>query len=345
MVSQNQKSGDYSTNFQANVQVNYGLSASDVRDIALGVFNENFIKLSSTASATAKQRAEEFTEKYIGRLQNENPSGLAQASNPDFQYVLFSAQKEFARSGDVDLGNLLISLLIDRTKQLPRNLIALVLNEAIETAPKLTEEQLTALSLRFLFTHVVGRIYSGDDFWKFLDTNVKPITDRVAEKEIDYLHLQSMGCGIIGIGKVGLVQAIAETYGGIFSLGFHESEIAQKGISLSPNHPIFIKCLNNSDLAQINALNKSEISNICRELQITNSDRNKLIHLHASSVMATYNIRDLITNNCPYMIKVFGIWDNLRIAYFDLSSVGIAIGHAYAKKNVPNIPDLSIWIK
>lgn len=54
--------------------------------------------------------------------------------------MLFSAQKEHARIGDEDLGDLLVQLLVDRTKVRDRNLVQIALNESLEVAPKLTPD-------------------------------------------------------------------------------------------------------------------------------------------------------------------------------------------------------------
>ena len=83
-----------------------GLSVADVRTVALGVFRENFQVLQGIAAETARARAEEMIEAYLTKLLVENPSGLDQANDPDFQYALFAAQREYARSGDKDLGDL-----------------------------------------------------------------------------------------------------------------------------------------------------------------------------------------------------------------------------------------------
>ncbi len=81
------------------------------------------------------------------RLHKEYAKGLENAENPDFQRALFTVQKEYALTGDDELGDLLVDLLIDRTKQDNRSLLQIVLNESLSVVPKLTNDQLAALSV------------------------------------------------------------------------------------------------------------------------------------------------------------------------------------------------------
>ena len=126
LKDQNQQVSDSGTAIQAGGSVtliNTGLSYSDVREVALDVFRANFFELSGIAKDTARARAEQVTEEFLSKLEKENPNGLGKANDPDFQYALFTVQREYARTGDKDLGDLLVDLLVDRSKQEQLSLI------------------------------------------------------------------------------------------------------------------------------------------------------------------------------------------------------------------------------
>src|SRR5690625_3839510 len=107
MTKKTQKSGDKSTNIQAEeININQGLSYSEVKEVALDVFKSNFYELSGIAKETARERAETITEEFLQKLNDENPSGFKKADDPDFQHALFTVQKEYARTGDEQLGDL-----------------------------------------------------------------------------------------------------------------------------------------------------------------------------------------------------------------------------------------------
>lgn len=123
MKDQNQNSGDNSTNIQAGTIIMQGVSATEARQIALDVYHANFLTLAGEAKDTACKRAEEITEDFLKKLQHENPNGIQKSKDPDFQYSLYTVQKEYAKSGDKDLGDLLVDLLVDRSKQDKRDII------------------------------------------------------------------------------------------------------------------------------------------------------------------------------------------------------------------------------
>lgn len=146
---QEQEINDGSQGYQAGRDIhitNNGLSYREVRQVALDVYKANMMELSVVAREVAGKRAEEITEVLISKLMQEFPKGFEKANDPDFQHGLFSVQKEFARSGDKNLGKLLVELLVEKTKLPSRTLSDVALNEALATAPKLTNQQLGILS-------------------------------------------------------------------------------------------------------------------------------------------------------------------------------------------------------
>ena len=106
---QNQEVGDGATAVQAggNLTITHiGLSYPEVRQVALDVFRSNFYHLAGAAVETARARAEEITEEFLRKLEREHPDGFKKSQDPDFQHALFTVQREYARNGDKDLGDL-----------------------------------------------------------------------------------------------------------------------------------------------------------------------------------------------------------------------------------------------
>lgn len=156
---QSQKSGDSSTNYQAQRDiVVYGPSVTEVREIAMDVFKANFYELSEKAYKDVFVRAGAFADAFLTKAMEDGQEKIPEAENPDFQYALFSAQREYARVGDEDLGELLVQLLVDRSKIEDRTLIQIVLNQSLAVAPMLTPEQLDALTLIFLINHTINNL-------------------------------------------------------------------------------------------------------------------------------------------------------------------------------------------
>lgn len=346
MTVQTQTSGNNSTNVQAgSITVNQGLSIADVRQLALDVFRANFFELAGEAKNVARQRAEDITEAFLKQLQHQHAEGLRQAQEPDFQHALLTVQMEYARCGDTNLGDLLVDLLVDRTKHESRSILQLVLNESLTVAPKLTSDQLAALSLVFLFRYTFNHgIVSHATLWEYLDRHVAPFAELITDKAACYQHLEYSGCGTVGLGTVSLVEAFKHQYGGLFSKGFDEARLLRKCASVPLTHPIFRPCVNESTRYQVNGINEDVIRKECERLKFSTDDSARILGLYHGALMNDDAIRKLIIDARPYMGRVFEIWSTSSMSRFTLTSVGIAIGHANVKKNVGEFTDLSIWI-
>lgn len=345
MKDQNQSSGDNSTNFQANTVNIHGVSATEARQIAIDVYNSNFMSLSGIAKDIARARAEEITEEFIGKLQQQNPIGLEQSKDPDFQHALFGVQKEYARCGDKGIGELLIDILIDRSKHPSRDILQIVLNESLTVAPKLTTDQLAALSIIFLFRYTINNdINSLSTFYKYLDIHIKPFSNSISNRQASYQHLEYSGCGAISITSIELPQLICRQYGGLFSKSLDEIQFENKQFIIPRQSPIFSRCINNENNIQVNAINEETIKIEAHNHNIPESEIPKLLAMHNESMMNNEEIKDITIKGAPYMSNIFDIWSNSAMKNITLTSVGIAIGHANVKKDIGEFTNLSLWI-
>jgi hypothetical protein len=342
---QEQNVSDGSTAIQAGGNVTIGLTYAEARNVALDVFRANFYELAGVAKEIATARAEEITEAFLSKLQQENPNGFKKSDDPDFQYALFTVQKEYARNGDKELGNLLVDLLVDRSKQEQRDILQIVLNESLNTAPKLTESQLAALSIIFLFRYTqFNGIENHQMFAELLDKHVTPFASKLVKNIACYQHLEFSGSGSIGLGERSLESILGMTYQGQFLKGFEEKEITDRGISIGLDQRFFLQCLNESSKLQVNANSKEILSQCLEEFKILAEDSAQIHALFDLGKMNDSEIKDKCIEIRPYMSDLFKIWSESAMKNFTLTSVGIAIGHANIKRLVGEFSNLSIWI-
>lgn len=346
MTKQVQKGGDQSTNVQAeNVTIVQGITLSDAREIALDVFRSNFNSMVGRAADVASLRADEIIEKFLKELQEQNPIGLQQAEDPDFQYALFTVQKEYARSGDKGLGDILVDILVDRTKEVNRSLLQIVLNESLQVASKLTKNQLDALSVIFSLKYTrYLRMVSLDELKHYLDYRIAPFVPELSKSNSCYQHLEYVGCGSIGIGSLKIESTFRNMYPGIFTKGFPESEISKLGLEDSLKSKLFIKCLQNPTLFQINAVDEETLKKKIKENNIADGVTSELLRLQINYLMSEEEIKVFLKTVDPCMEKLFDVWDNSYMKNMTLTSVGIAIGHANTRRITKETDDLSIWI-
>ena len=348
---QEQKTGDNSTSIQAtelaiDVTINQGLSYTDVKDIALDVFKANFYELGAKAQEIARSRAEEITESFLNKLEQENANGFAKADDPDFQNALFVVQREYAKCGDKELGDLLVDLLVDRSKQEQRDILQIVLNEALTTAPKLTSRQLTVLTITFMFRYVqFGMVVNLESLGRFFDKFTLPFIGLLGTgKTSCFQHLEFTGCGTVGLSQVTLEGVLESVYQGIFLKGFDHEEALRKGLTIPITPPLFINCLNDPSKLQLNALNLERLNDYFVSNSITSDNSNKLIELFNQNKMSHVEIKEKCLFLRPYMSAVFEAWESSEMKSFTLTSVGMAIAHANIKRLVGEFSDLSIWV-
>jgi hypothetical protein len=345
---QEQNVAEGSTAIQAGGNVTItkaSLTYAEVRDIALDVFRANFYELAGVAKETAKSRAEEITEEFLSKLQKEYPAGLEKSHDPDFQYALFTVQKEYARNGDKDLGDLLVDLLVDRSKQEQRDILQIVLNESLSTEPKLTENQLAVLAVIFLFKYTQNfGVGNHQMLAKYFDKHVAPFASKVVKNMACYQHLEFAGCGAIGLGERNLESILGITYQGQFLKGFEEKEVTDRGVSIGLDPRFFIPCLNDPSKTQVRANSKELLDKAFEEHAITPEDRTKISALFDVGKMNDTEIKDKCIEIRPFMSELFETWSESAMKNFTLTSVGIAIGHANIKRLVGEFANLSIWI-
>lgn len=346
---QKQDSGDDSTNLQAqSIVVNHGISYSDAKEIALDVYKANFLQLSKDAAQIARQRAEELTDDFLQKLQQENESAIESMNEPSMQAALYEAQKQYAKTGDKDLEELLVDILVERASTSERNIHQIVLDEALEVAAKLTAEQMDALTINFLITRTTNQsLINLPAIQNYLQTQVAPFIGNLSNETSCYEHLEYIGCGsLMHMGGLKPIEQIyQESYGGLFSKGF-DRERLEKDIENPDSYPYLItNCLHDSKLFQVNAINVGVIEQICESHNTPSDVKQKFVNLFNSTRMNPLEIKQYLIKVSPVVEPLFGLWDNSGLSKLILTTVGIAIAQANFRRKTGVKLDLSIWIK
>ena len=350
MISkQEQKSGDNSTNIQAR-DVSIGISYADAKLIALDVFEANFLKLSEEAYKVGHERANNFTDAFLKNLSERNPQAIASTSDPDMQYALFTAQREYARSGDKELSDVLVDILVDRASHSERSLIQIVLNESLTTAPKLTVGQFDVLSLVFILKRI-RRTYIGNlsefaqHYLSSLVPFITPFIQELKNNSSIFPHLEYAGCGTVQISSIGIGDIFRQTYPGLFSKGMDKAKVDELLMQGDLTQEFIGICQHDNNLFQINALDKDTIEVECRKAGFDDAKTEKISDLQDQYLMSSEEIETYIESALPALVPLLDAWHNSPLRSFNLTSVGIAIAHANIRRKTQANYDLSIWIK
>ena len=142
--------------------------------------------------------------------------------------AIHSAQKQYGRTGDPDLRELLLSLLSHLFRQEDRNLKKIVLEETLEVAGKLTHDQINALSVIFVLRYTRNMILVDHAmFTDYLRETLIPFVGNLPSSQARFQHLEFAGCGSISVATTELSQIFRQTYPAIFSAGFPADSLAR----------------------------------------------------------------------------------------------------------------------
>lgn len=343
--NQDQRSGNHSTNIQAGGNVTVvGISYEDAKQIALDVFKTNFLSLQGEAQKIALQRAEELVLAFLEKLQKEKVS-LDAAKDPDMQYILFSAQRDYARSGKDNLQMLLVDILVERAKT-GDELKKIVLNEAIQVAPKLTLKQLNAISIRFLIAESRSlRINNIESFQTYLKSTLIPFCSELAKERSDYKHIEYAGCGTVGLLSSDIYAYLKGNYSGVLSVGFDETSITPLALSTSQRNKLIIPCLRDKSKFQIAAINEESIGVAAQELNLNQNQITQIKDLHNKHLLSNEEIEKSLISLDSKFSKLIRTWNSSGLGRLELTTVGIALAHANIKKAIGIDHDLGVWIK
>jgi hypothetical protein len=266
--------------------------------------------------------------------------------DPGMQYSLFNAQKEYAKTGDKELADLLEDILVERAQNPKRDLMQIVLDECVSVAPKLTPDQFDALSLIFILRYTINySVTKIDNLIVYIIQFILPFVNGIREEQSRYQHLEFSSCGTIGIGSRTLEQTFKNTYMILFSKGFTMEEFEQK-VSTDPKLKRYlIPCYHDNTKFQINVVNQEQLKKIGKTEGLSDDELNKIIAIFKNTLMTDKEVKDFLSNIFPEITKIIDDWNKSSIKNMTLTSVGIAIGHANITRKIKQTFDLKIWIK
>ena len=187
------ETGDNSTTVMAGRDVNHfnnGITYMEAKAICNDLFQLNFYKLKEAAEAIATKRAEELINGFLQKLAERGLIKPEVFQDPDMQYTLVNAQIAYAKSGDKDVVDLLITLLIERVNQHEDDLSKIILNESLNVINLLTKEHLNILAaiffMRYVKNHAVNR-YEIIDYFNIVLEFIKKCTNTNTEIVFDHL--------------------------------------------------------------------------------------------------------------------------------------------------------------
>jgi hypothetical protein len=345
-IGQELSSGADSTNIQAGGDVHMnGISIENARQIAEDVYRKNALELKGVAEDVAGARAEKLVTDFLEKVSSQFPSSTENLADPDIQSVLFEAQRDFARSGEEDLAKALVDLLGNRLVETERSLRTFALNEALASAPKLTENQRRALGFLFYFRHTgPDTITSVDHFYDtVLRPNIFALDGPLPVRNVDFLHMEYVGVGTVQLTETNLGAAIRSGAEGIFTNGFVPDDVGPMFRENSSFVDYLIPCLRQPAKMQVSILRRSEIDD--QLVRDNNTEFSaELLRLSRLGELTDDEVVSEALLKVPQLSRLELAWTSTSMKSMVLTSVGIALGHTYWRRFGEDDTPLSLWL-
>jgi hypothetical protein len=248
---QNQQGGDNAINAQAGRDVVVqGVTYTEARQIATDVYRANALEMQGLAKQVATERV-------------KGVPNISEAARPDFQHILFEAQKAFARAGDDATEAVLVDLLVQRATESARNIRQVVLNEAVIAVARLTPQQIDLLTLIFLLRHcatpgltsrmqIIGPLLMAAQF-----------TTAIPEGDAVLSYLVYAGVAQHTLTPTSVQAILKSEYPGLLSLGF-EKPLFDTLIAAEPAvEKVLMPSEANPELVQVRGQSESAVNSLC----------------------------------------------------------------------------------
>ncbi len=347
-----QEGAENSQNYQGqttNVTNNYGLTYKDAKDIALDVFNNNFIKLKDEAAVIAVQRAEQVTEQFLIKLQEKAPEAIENFKEPALQESLFNVQKEYAKNPDEELGELLTNILVDRAKIEERNILQIVLDDALKIAPKLTKEQMNILTFIFIINETVKSQMNFEQFKLHIE-NIYSYLPSTNSLIVNLRQIEFLGCAFNrGIIREKIEAKFLRNYQMFFQKGFTKELFFEKAGELGN---IFHYYMHSGVIVphekDINKFrfNFYSINDFKKKYGQIDSEILEIFEkIYSNSIMSELEAIAFLKDFSNKFEDISAIYNDTIVGSYNISNIGIAIGLENWKISLQENVSLSVWLK
>ena len=194
IIEVTQKSAPASNSTQIGVQY-VGMTPEQAARQTIDLFKDNFPKLQALAKEIAEQRATELCNEILKKLENKQVKDFTPFTQPDVQFVLYEAQKNYARFGEKEVMKILTELVANRIQNDNKGHFKRIVDNAVVVACELSSAQLDCLSALFMLTKVcfsdIKTIKDLKTFFNYI-SSIFNLDNINYNQEISYLNFK--GC-------------------------------------------------------------------------------------------------------------------------------------------------------
>ncbi|MDW9500280.1 hypothetical protein CN198_19015 [Sinorhizobium meliloti] len=343
-------SGSMAIQAQGDVTINQGVSAQQMMEI-MDAISARVEKFSLDARTLVEDRLDQFKESLILEFAKDSGARSEAFADPDFQHALFGAQTAYARTNDVDLQAVLVDLVVQRSKQDKRSRLTLTLNDAISKAASFTNEEFSILAIAFLMQRVQNNgIANLQGVAKFYADCLKPLLDTVPAEEGAYSYLESHGCLLMDaniISRPGMLDILLQRYPGCVTKGIPLEEL-QGLVPQEQLNRLYVLVTDSPFGASLKVLvpgSKETLAPMGGMLGIQHDFADKYVEKAKANLPTDKELLAKLVEYEPSLENAAQVYDSSPMRNSRLTSIGVALAHAYLTRTISLKADLAIWIK
>jgi len=322
------ETGDNSLNAQAARDVNIYViqTPAQVDEKLWELFKINFPKMLDVAQELATERVGWFNGQFATKDPSQQETIIKSLADPDKVNSLFEAQKNFALSGNEDLGAALIDLLNNRCLEPSGTLKSIVLREALKTAPLLTIDQMDIITCAWVVTDLRNDLsFNFDIFCGWLRKNLIPFTKKLPKTEPVYIHIEYTGAVLLNLfGSSSIAEIYLIEYPHLFSKGFDLSEIDPEFQNYKDI--LFRPSFYDSTKFEFNLLPGMSMETLAANVGLT-PRAEALKDIQNRFQMNRGEVDQALSNRIPEFVEFQQLWDSTLIKNLHVNAVGVAIAY------------------
>jgi hypothetical protein len=246
------ESVNQSTIVQAKGDINFnGITAETAMEICKYVVKAELAVYTQDARVEAEKRLSDISEKTIDRITSLKEDLLYRFKEPAIQMALNETFKNHIASGNEELGENLIDLLIERLKVQERTTEQSIIDEARNIIPKLPSNTVSLLAI-MVFSKLIFP-YNKKQYDDLL-LKLAPLAERLKNiSSLDIAHLKQVGCGY-GISAFHVVEPLEKHLLSNYDLFFRHNILLNELNDIFQRYPQLITNSLHTDLLYIMVL-------------------------------------------------------------------------------------------
>lgn len=246
------ESVNQSTIVQAKGDINFnGITAETAMEICKYVVKAELAVYTQDARVEAEKRLSDISKKTIDRITSLKEDLLYRFKEPAIQMALNETFKNHIASGNEELGENLIDLLIERLKAQERTTEQSIIDEARNTIPKLSSNTVSLLAI-MVFSKLIFP-YNKKQYDDLL-LKLAPLAERLKNiSSLDIAHLKQVGCGY-GISAFHVVEPLEKHLLSNYDLFFRHNILLNELNDIFQRYPQLITNSLHTDLLYIMVL-------------------------------------------------------------------------------------------